>query len=96
MEARWRRSGMEGFIAHINKICGKHVNLFKVKVTNCVRQHAQFQVVSWKEMAENDIKILWLILKDKFNFSDDVYLYVMKQEYNLSIKIVNIIYIVVI
>ncbi|KAL4323215.1 hypothetical protein GQ457_11G027690 [Hibiscus cannabinus] len=52
---------------------------YKTEVTNCVRQHTPFQVASWKEIPENDIKTLWLILKDKFNFSDDVYPYVMKQ-----------------
>ncbi|KAK9037784.1 hypothetical protein V6N11_022684 [Hibiscus sabdariffa] len=45
------------------KVCGKHANLFKAEVTNCVRQHAPFQVASWKEISENDFKTLWLILK---------------------------------
>ncbi|KAL4378567.1 hypothetical protein GQ457_02G032690 [Hibiscus cannabinus] len=61
------------------KVCDKHVDLFKDEVTNCVRQHAPFQVASWKEIVEHDVKTLGLILKDKFNFCDDVYHYVMKQ-----------------
>ncbi|KAK8672418.1 hypothetical protein V6N13_110789 [Hibiscus sabdariffa] len=36
---------------------------YKAEVTNCVRQHAPFQVASWKEISENDVKTLWLILK---------------------------------
>ena len=51
------------FPAPFYKVCGKHAKLFKSEVTNCIRQHAQLQVIKWKQVPEEDKKIIWTILK---------------------------------
>ncbi|KAB2012072.1 hypothetical protein E1A91_D09G067300v1 [Gossypium mustelinum] len=49
--------------ASYNKVCGKHGNLFKAEVTNCVQQITSLQVNRWKEISEDDIKTMWIFLK---------------------------------
>jgi len=41
------------------KLCGKHAKYFKAEATVCLRQKAALQVMTWKNICDDDLSVMW-------------------------------------
>ena len=45
------------------KLCGKHAKYFKAEATVCLRQKAPLQVMTWKDICDDDLSAMWKHMK---------------------------------